>query len=78
MDTAPKGTKMKEAVIFNIERFSTEDGPGIRTVVFMKGCPLKCVWCHNPEGQSFQQEIFVFDRRCIDCGDCVQICPEKA
>ncbi len=69
---------MNEAMIFNIERFSTEDGPGIRTVVFMKGCPLKCVWCHNPEGQSFQQEIFVFDKRCIDCGDCVEACPEKA
>lgn len=69
---------MSEAMIFNIERFSTEDGPGIRTVVFMKGCPLKCVWCHNPEGQLFQQEIFVFEKKCIDCGDCIKACQENA
>lgn len=69
---------MSEAMIFNVERFSTEDGPGIRTVVFMKGCPLKCVWCHNPEGQLFQQEIFVFEKKCIGCGDCIKVCPENA
>ncbi|WXG39490.1 MAG: glycyl-radical enzyme activating protein [Candidatus Freyarchaeum deiterrae] len=69
---------MSDGVIFNIERFSTEDGPGIRTVVFMKGCPLKCVWCHNPEGQLFQQEVFVFEKKCIGCGDCIKACLENA
>jgi pyruvate formate lyase activating enzyme len=59
--------------IFAIEEFSTFDGPGIRTTVFLKGCPLRCMWCHNPEGQSFQSEIIKNTNGCIGCGRCLDI-----
>lgn len=70
MGTAP--------LIFNIQRFSTHDGPGIRTTVFFKGCPLRCAWCHNPESQSFTSELMVDADRCSGCGLCVDVCPEGA
>lgn len=63
--------------IFNIQRFSTFDGPGIRTVVFMKGCPLRCVWCHNPEAGSMATEIFYKPELCIGCGGCMSVCPQN-
>jgi pyruvate formate lyase activating enzyme len=56
--------------IFDIQRFSVHDGPGIRTTVFMKGCPLRCRWCHNPEGLSVSQELQFFKEKCIGCGRC--------
>lgn len=56
--------------IFSIEEFSVYDGPGIRTTVFLKGCPLKCSWCHNPEGQKMQREIVRSPNGCIMCGRC--------
>jgi len=62
-------------VIFDIQRFSLHDGPGIRTLVFMKGCPLRCQWCSNPESQSFDPEIFFYEDKCIGCGECVKVCP---
>ncbi|MEW5944678.1 MAG: glycyl-radical enzyme activating protein [bacterium] len=68
----------KQGVTFNVQRFSTEDGPGIRTTVFMKGCPLKCAWCHNPEGISFKPQLVWYDRRCIGARDCLKACPENA
>ena len=64
------------AGVFNIMRFATHDGPGIRTTVFFKGCPLACWWCHNPEGQRFQAEALYFEERCRRCGDCLAACPE--
>lgn len=64
--------KMFSAFVFSIEEFSTFDGPGIRTTVFLKGCPLKCSWCHNPEGQSFQNEIMRAQNGCIGCGACLK------
>ena len=55
-------------VIFNIQRFCVQDGPGIRTTVFMKGCPLKCAWCHNPESQKRTPEIMFDAAKCVMCG----------
>jgi len=59
-------------------RFAVHDGPGIRTAVFFKGCPLSCWWCHNPEGQSFEPEVLYSRDRCILCGDCAAACPHHA
>jgi pyruvate formate lyase activating enzyme len=66
------------AVIFNIQRFSIHDGPGIRTTVFLKGCSVRCAWCHNPESFSIQMQLQYYKDRCIYCGKCVQLCPKKA
>lgn len=65
-------------LVFDIRRYSIHDGPGIRSVVFLKGCPLRCWWCHNPEGQGSRVDMMVFENRCIQCGSCVEICPEGA
>jgi len=61
--------------IFNIQRFSVHDGPGIRTTVFLKGCPLRCAWCHNPESIRGEVELTRIESRCIHCGQCVEACP---
>ena len=68
----------KKGLVFSIQRYSTEDGPGIRTTVFLKGCPLRCQWCHNPEGQEFSPQIAFNDTRCIGCKGCVGACPQGA
>jgi len=64
--------------VFDIKRFSVHDGPGIRTTVFVKGCPLRCPWCHNPEGISLKPEIFFSPERCVGCGACAQVCLQEA
>ena len=64
--------------IFEIKRFSIHDGPGIRTTVFLKGCPLSCKWCHNPEGISTKPEIAFIEKKCAICGACVDACPNGA
>ncbi|MDP2791335.1 MAG: glycyl-radical enzyme activating protein [Rectinemataceae bacterium] len=69
---------MDRAVVFNIARFSLHDGPGIRTVVFLKGCPLSCAWCHNPEGMSARPEVFFRPDKCLACGRCAAVCPRMA
>jgi len=61
-------------LIFNIQRYSIHDGPGIRTLVFLKGCPLNCVWCCNPESQSSQQDIEFISSLCVQCGECIAAC----
>ena len=60
--------------IFDIQRFSIHDGPGIRTTVFFKGCNLKCLWCHNPESQSFKPVLLYYRDKCTSCGECSKIC----
>lgn len=63
-------------IVTGIERYSIHDGPGIRSLVFLKGCPLSCRWCHNPETQCFKPEI-IYDRaKCLDCGACAAVCPQ--
>ena len=59
-----------KGTVFNIQRFCVNDGPGIRTTVFLKGCPLSCVWCHNPESQRFEPEILFYKDKCTGCGRC--------
>jgi len=67
-----------KAIISDIKRFAIHDGDGIRTTVFFKGCPLKCVWCHNPEGISFKPQLAYYKEKCLNCGECVSVCPSSA
>lgn len=68
--------KINTALIGNIQKFSTQDGPGIRSTVFLKGCPLQCVWCHNPEMIRPQNQMILSPSRCIKCGACTDVCPK--
>ncbi len=72
MDSGKKGT------VFNIQRYQIHDGPGIRTIVFLKGCPLGCLWCSNPEGKNPGLELYYLRSRCKSCGRCVEVCPRQA
>lgn len=78
MDSIKIDTGQISGRIFDIERYATEDGPGIRTVVFFKGCPLHCRWCANPESIRSKPDILYYSSRCVDCGKCVQNCPAQA
>lgn len=69
--------KQLTGIVFNIQKFSINDGEGIRTTVFLKGCPLSCIWCHNPESREKRAEISFIAERCIGCGYCLRICPRK-
>ena len=73
-----KPVLISTGIIFNIQRYSIHDGPGIRTTVFLKGCPLNCWWCQNPESQLSGQEMIFWGDRCIGCGACSTICPSGA
>ena len=66
------------AKVFEIKRFAVHDGDGIRTTVFLKGCPLKCVWCHNPEGLTAKTELAYYAHKCVNCGECLKVCPSNA
>lgn len=69
---------VNQGVIFDIQRFSVHDGPGIRTIVFFKGCPLRCRWCSNPESQHKEPQIMFVDQNCIGCKHCTEACPTGA
>ena len=69
---------MTKGTVFNIQKFSVNDGPGIRTTVFIKGCPLRCIWCHNPESKHAYPEIMYNKAKCAGCGACLSVCDKKA
>lgn len=73
-----KADDQKTGVIFNIQKFSVNDGPGIRTVVFFKGCPLHCRWCSNPESQLPKVQVFWDQKMCVGCHHCLELCPDQA
>ena len=68
------GESMQQGIVFDIKEFAVFDGPGIRTTVFMKGCPLRCKWCHNPEGLKKEPELMVSKAACVHCGACKKVC----
>lgn len=70
--------KQKCGRVFDIKRYAIHDGPGIRVSVHLKGCPLSCLWCHNPESQSFKPQLLFRSERCIGCGRCIEACPHEA
>lgn len=74
----PAALPDRHPLITNIQRYSVQDGPGIRTTIFLKGCPLRCPWCHNPETQACEREINYDSEKCTGCGACVQVCPSGA
>lgn len=67
----------RKALIFNVQKYNMYDGPGIRTIVFFKGCPLRCKWCANPEGLVRKHEVMLKKNSCVNCGACVEACPQK-
>lgn len=68
----------ESGTIFDVKHFAVHDGPGIRTTIFLKGCPLRCLWCHSPESQSPHPEVAYYPNLCISCGACVEACPNDA
>jgi len=75
---AQTGSQLETGIIFDIKRYALHDGPGIRTTVFFKGCPLSCWWCHNPESQDFHPEVILRTQRCAHCAACAAACPQGA
>lgn len=76
--TLPRKSTTKTPLISEIQRFCLQDGPGIRTTIFFKGCPLHCPWCHNPETQSRKKDLYYHANLCTGCGRCIDVCPEEA
>lgn len=71
-----KGFSETTGTIFDIDQTALHDGPGVRMTVFLKGCPLRCRWCHSPESQAFEPEVVWYETRCVECGACVEACPQ--
>ena len=67
-----------DAMLMDVKRFAVHDGPGIRTTLFLKGCSLKCIWCHNPEGIGTKPQMAYYEHKCIGCGECVSVCAQGA
>ncbi|MFX0009255.1 MAG: glycyl-radical enzyme activating protein [Candidatus Hermodarchaeota archaeon] len=67
-----------KGIVFDIQNYAIYDGPGIRTIIFLIGCPLKCIWCQNPESQELKPQLSYFSEKCIGCGSCVAVCPNNA
>lgn len=78
MTPGPQSATVPTGIVFNCMRFAVNDGPGIRTTVFFKGCPLRCTWCHNPESQDGKPSLLYAPERCLSCGDCVHACTHGA
>ena len=78
IESTKNRSNSKRGIVFNIERHALHDGPGIRTLVFMKGCPLNCYWCSNPEGLSESSQLMFTKEKCIQCGQCAEACPNRA
>jgi pyruvate formate lyase activating enzyme len=76
---SPQQVRLDETIghVFSVQRYSIHDGPGIRTSVFLKGCPLSCTWCHNPESRDSEPEIWMLQGHCIRCGSCLTVCPQQ-
>ena len=72
------GVGVTQGTVFDIQTYSLHDGPGIRTLVFLKGCPLACAWCQNPESQRRQPEVLLYSEKCAGCGQCVSVCANQA
>lgn len=66
---------MEHGIVFDIKKTSADDGPGLRTVVFLKGCPLRCIWCHSPESINSKPDLAVYESKCIECNRCIEVCP---
>ena len=75
MSEAKNAVLERRAVIFNVQRFNTADGPGVRTLIFFQGCPLRCKWCVNPEGLERKPQVMFKSDFCVNCGKCVEVCP---
>jgi len=71
-------SEVNKGIVFDIQRFSVHDGPGIRTTVFLKGCSLHCFWCQNPEGIHLKPEVMFYSDKCVYCGNCLLACPNEA
>ncbi|MDO5408278.1 MAG: choline TMA-lyase-activating enzyme [Eubacteriales bacterium] len=76
MDKVQRDEIQRKALIFNVQKYNMYDGPGIRTIVFFKGCPLRCKWCANPEGLERKIQVMFKQNSCVNCGSCVNVCPQ--